>query len=121
MQIHQDTKGPKNPFNIIVVILKTWFLIGVFMKLFLEKEQPLKPQSVSRHIKYIKKNFNGERLYIMSTVMQDYLQTVVYPGWLILFPHSGGVNARVNYLLQIWLNCLWNWTSISALWLIVSR
>lgn len=78
--MHQDTKGPKNPFNITAVILKTWLLIGIFMKLFLEKEQLPKPQSVSRHIKDIKKNFNVERLYIMSTVMQDYLQALVYPG-----------------------------------------
>lgn len=50
------------------------------MKLFLEKEQPPKPQSVSRHIKYIKKNFDAERLYTMSTLMQDYLQALVFPG-----------------------------------------
>lgn len=50
------------------------------MRLFLEKEQPRKPQSVSRQIKHIKKNFNAERLYIMSTVMQDYLQALFYPG-----------------------------------------
>lgn len=58
------------------------------MKLFLEKEQPPKPQSVSRHTRYIKKDFDAERLCIMATVTQDYLQALLYPGWLIvLFLH----------------------------------